>query len=574
MATEVKTTDVALGITPRLDHRGFPFITDDQRRAQRKAWIELIDHDAVIDLALRHYGGKAGGRIVGHANGSFNVCFFIELDDDDASANDGMDRSDHGEKSGVKWVVRIPITPSLRGEDPWPRLQSEVATMRYLEKHTRIPIPHVHGFGNGARLLKEEGTTASVQEDEKKDSKADETQSYLIMDFVEGEKVFPSKLRDLDTKTRRNFLSQMVDILADLRTLEFPVIGSLLLNNDNADNDEPPKSPSSSLPAQGPLHFLPNEPLFLPDSLPPFSSARDYIRFRYRMMSVAFEEPYRDHTLEDIRHELFAVHHLEAAYEDVAAGRVPSAIPWSPSNGSVSATKHETIPNVKNIASGVAKDDSGPFILTHTDMNTFNILIDDKWNIKAVIDWESAYTVPKCVFTPPAWITGHCGTFDRHELPKWQRVHAEFRELLAEKAQTSSVCETLQKEWYGAAEDEDALDRVLSLAECLRCAPEASHSFYSFFAPECMRRSLDRAAWRAERKTYKQTWSDLQRGFFEQHAALAAEAQRRADNCARYTAYLKDNDLYETEEDRLLAKRAKLIKDLRAKYPNMDHGLS
>ncbi|CAK7215446.1 hypothetical protein SCUCBS95973_002475 [Sporothrix curviconia] len=355
------------------------------RHTLRNEWIGRIDQDAVLALAVWNYGRNASGRVVGKTNGSFNVCFFIELGDGNEPADAEVDASDDGQGKQKK---------GANGHDA---------------QRTRISIPHVHALGHGVCLLRKEDTTARADVDatddvKPDDAKPDETQCYLIMDFVEGEKLLPSKLRDLDPETWRTFLSQMVDILADLRTLEFPLIG--------------------------PVNFLPNTPIFLPESLPPFASARDFIRFRHRVMSVAFEEPCRDHTLEDIRHELFAVHHLEAAYEDAAVGRMPGTTSWS------SASASQNAPLVEDNTDGVSRDDKGPFILTHTDMHTCNVFIDDKWNIKAVIDRESAYTVPKCAFTPPSWITGHCGTFYRVNLPKWRRVHAEFRNLLAEKART------------------------------------------------------------------------------------------------------------------------------------------
>ena len=50
--------------------------------------------------------------------------------------------------------------------------------------------------------------------------------------------------------------------------------------------------------------------------------------------------------------------------------------------------------------------------------------------------------------------------------------------------------------------------------------------------------------------------------FFDDHPALASEADRRAEQCERYTQYLKSHDLYETDLDKLLAES----KALKEKY--------
>lgn len=85
-------------------------LTHEQKAARKKQFIDGIDQDAICRLASRHNKSKPC-RIFHSANGSFNVCYFIEFLDD-----------------GTKWVVRIPIEPAVY--DIWAKLQSEVATMR------------------------------------------------------------------------------------------------------------------------------------------------------------------------------------------------------------------------------------------------------------------------------------------------------------------------------------------------------------------------------------------------------------------------------------------------------------
>lgn len=83
-----------------------------ERERQRDAYISGIQEEDVIKLASHHnYGRECTVRR--RANGSFNVCFFVEFPSD-----------------GQKWVVRFPICPVLH--EPWQKLRSEVATMEYV----------------------------------------------------------------------------------------------------------------------------------------------------------------------------------------------------------------------------------------------------------------------------------------------------------------------------------------------------------------------------------------------------------------------------------------------------------
>jgi hypothetical protein len=87
-----------------------------------------------------------------------------------------------------------------------------------LERNTWIPVPYVHAYGRDAELTK--NITG--------------TQMFLIANVIWGEPLDKKLLIEAEEEHRRNFFSQLIDILAELRQLEFPLIGSLMLNPDGS----------------------------------------------------------------------------------------------------------------------------------------------------------------------------------------------------------------------------------------------------------------------------------------------------------------------------------------------------
>jgi hypothetical protein len=187
--------------------------------------------------------------------------------------------------------------------------------------------------------------------------------------------------------------------------------------------------------------------------------------------------------------------------------------------------------------------DKGPFVLNHLDLRGPNIIVDKNLRIQGIVDWEFAHTVPRQVFTPPSWITGH----DSIETNK--QMHAEFRSVLDENSKANGLWEQLGKEWYGQSADgktKDQTDMAFCVVHVLRRPADATEIFEDFLAEKLLDKSFD----------------DAVSEFFKQSQAAALEAQRRAEECERYREYLRENGLYETETDKLLAES----KALKAKW--------
>ncbi|RSL49711.1 hypothetical protein CEP54_012291 [Fusarium duplospermum] len=416
--------------------------TEEQEAQVKSTFIESLDLGAICALAS-----------------SFNACFFVKFEQD-----------------GPQWVVRVPIEPIL--DNPWVKVLSEVATIEYLERETRILVPHVHAYGRDAELTKT----------------STRTQAFLIVDAIQGEPLDKKLLIEAEEEHRRNFYSQLIDILAELRQLEFPLIGSLMPNPDGS-----PK------PILGPVMPMSAATLRLP-SQSRFSSAREYMKYQFGLVSDFFSPPVSNHTVDDIKQEMFSLHCMERIFDQVIDHQL----------------------------------DKGPFVLNHLDLRGPNIIVDKNLRIQGIVDWEFAHTVPRQVFTPPSWITGHDSIDTNKEM------HTEFRSVLDENSQDNSLWEQLEREWYGTGKSKDQTDMAFCVAHVLRRPADAIEIFEDFFDQKLLDKSFD----------------DSVSEFFNDNQAAALEAQRRAEQCERYTKYLEENGLYETETDKLLAES----KALKAKW--------
>ncbi|CRK18997.1 hypothetical protein BN1723_011735, partial [Verticillium longisporum] len=472
---ETKTTGISASepAANTLDSRAqdFPAATDDQYNRSRKQFINSLDSSAVCSLASLYNNGKAC-EVVRKTSGSFNVCFFVTFSHD-----------------SPEWIVRVPIEPAF--EDPWDKLQSEVATIQYLECNTQIPVPHIHAYGRQASLTDHAGT-----------------QMFIISDFIPGHALDKKLLTEAKPAHRTQFYSHLIDILAELRALEFPSIGSLL-----------PDSTSVSCPNLGPVISMLSVMLRQPPRRTvssasvrqppcgPFSSAKEYLSYQFRTLSEFFLLPVPDHTVEDIKEEIFALHHMERLFHQVIDP------PF----------------------------DEGPFVLQHLDLRAANIVVDENLAIRGIIDWEFASTIPRQLFTPPSWITGH----DPAEANN--QAHVDFRNILDEKSKASDRCDRLRTEWYGERDSNaNPTSNAFCIAHVLRRPTDLVDVFHAFWTQRDAGKHID----------------DLISDYFNENQALSAEAQRRAEQCEHYTNSLKMKGLYETDIDRLLAESRALTAKL------------
>jgi aminoglycoside phosphotransferase (APT) family kinase protein len=128
--------------------------------------------------------------------GGYNVVRFLHLPDAEST----------------ELVVRVPYSPadgwtSAHSLTAFKRISSEVATMRYVEKHTTVPVPRVIEYSAESK-----GVVGSP---------------YIVMSKAEGVPLF-TLWDDMEDERRTVLLKQVVDILLELSLHRFDKIGSLV----------------------------------------------------------------------------------------------------------------------------------------------------------------------------------------------------------------------------------------------------------------------------------------------------------------------------------------------------------
>lgn len=79
----------------------------------------------------------------------------------------------------------------------------------------------------------------------------------------------------------------------------------------------------------------------------------------------------------------------------------------------------------------------GPFFLNLTDLNQTNILVDDDWNIKCLIDLEWACSHPVEMIQPPYWLTNQ--SIDLISMDDYEILHKEFMDAFAEEEKKTKL---------------------------------------------------------------------------------------------------------------------------------------
>ncbi|KAF5018584.1 hypothetical protein F66182_9429 [Fusarium sp. NRRL 66182] len=335
---------------------------------------------------------------------------------------------------------------------------------------TTIPIPRVHAYGR-SRLRQD----ASQQ-------------VFMILEYIEGRPLSRQELGNSSLERRRQFFAELIDILAQLRGLEFRNAGSLV-----------PSKPDRSTPNMiATLSIHANELQLQGYSTPRgiCTTALRFLEEQHSLLRQTYQVPCEELDRETAELEVYALHALGSRHSCEVAKL----------NKNTSACE--------------------TFNLWHTDLRCANIIVDDKLCIRGIIDWEWSGAVPPDFCLPPSWLIEH-----RHGVGGCMEstFQLEFMNVLSTRQHHSSNHLRLIQEWTR----QDAISR--SMARIYQNPSDLLVVFYKCIYP----------------RLYTKPRVDTVREFFlhgkDETAGREVDARLRASE--RYTRYLKENNLFVEDEE-------------------------
>ncbi|KAH6973808.1 hypothetical protein BKA56DRAFT_645862 [Ilyonectria sp. MPI-CAGE-AT-0026] len=361
-------------------------ILKDKAKKNRQRFIDSLDTEAICRLALSYRGGIPCTTFGSPKHGSFNVCVFVEFEISPSK----------------RWAVRMPIPTRAAWIDE--KIETELATMKYVAAKTTIPVPRVHAFSFT------EGSPIQT--------------AFIMMDYIQG----PS-LKDLGFKKGKKWRSyprlteaiaklheQLADLYVQLRQLEFPEIGALGL---------PIVDGKASYDCDADDIRVCHRPIsieMIMQELEGINPARSFVDALFWVAENEFDKsPDPGFDMRGQRNTLFARHYFPRFVRDT----------W-----------------LDSVA------DKGPFVLMHGDllMLMSNLLFDDELNLVGVLDWEWSFVIPAQMLAPPVWLSGGD--------PKWMLIgtnlfYNEVSRLVAavrDRERALQVPPRLSREWTKSEE--------------------------------------------------------------------------------------------------------------------------
>ncbi|KAI0448833.1 phosphotransferase enzyme family protein [Xylaria acuta] len=345
------------------------FIAQTRIHKERDAFIASIRETQVCNLASSHRRGDHCRYFKAPVRGSYNVCFFVEFAD------------------GEKWAVRVPLAPCL-AFGAKSKLESEIATMLVISERTSIPIPNIIAY----RLDHDPKPLAS----------------FLILEYVEGQKLSYSNVASLPNAQQDRFYRSLAAIYLQLRRLEFPSVGCLRCHKDGPNVSKMTTSIDINMQELEGLKPSSIQARYT-NPVGTLASAGAYTSMLLQLADNAFAKSQGSVT-DDEEQGADTLYHLHIFRQYVEK--------W---------VDHRL--------------ENGPFVLVHGDLEPFNLLVDDDMRVVCVLDWEWSRVVPLQFFKPPLWLANPDPTNLAYEAV-YRRYLDRFDKFLA-------ILRTLEKQRYG-----------------------------------------------------------------------------------------------------------------------------
>lgn len=308
-------------------------------------------------------------------------------------------------ENGSVWLARI---RRYNATSPPPALrdyiiQSEVATLKFLER-TGVPAPMVFDFA-----LESYGLENPVGV------------GYILMEKLPGKSLRWSD-DGMTFEQRRKIMSQLADILIELRKYPFDLLGSL----DDPSSDD---GHVGAFARQSLTDFSQSRM----KALGPFSTLKDYHTASITLILGLI-----------VRQEMYSQQSADAyLIHRFLLDIVPSVLPPSSSSSSLNDRSDDS--RNHGSSSNNSKISKQFFYLKHADDKGDHILVDDDFNITGIIDWEWAHTAPPAhAFNSPIGLLPVGDFYDGvNELGANEIV---FAKLLEEKDSRSNIAKNV---WTG-----------------------------------------------------------------------------------------------------------------------------
>lgn len=246
---------------------------------------------------------------------------------------------------------------------------------------------------------------------------------FLILEYVEGQKVSFALLKTLSDKQQARFYTSLADIYIQLRRLEFPSIGSLTQVQDSF-IEVRNKTISIDINNQELEGLRPSaiQAAYYNNHHGILASANDYVTMLLEIANNAFVNS--PGSIVDQGQGEDALYHFDL-FRQYAKQWVDRRI------------------------------DRGPFVLVHGDLEPFNLIVSEDMDVVSVLDWEWSRVVPRQFFNPPLWLGIPDTTMMAYEfvykdyLKQFDKLHAIVRRQERERFGN----ELLADEWASAKDD-------------------------------------------------------------------------------------------------------------------------
>jgi aminoglycoside phosphotransferase (APT) family kinase protein len=320
----------------------------------------------IYDLIIKYRPGTPV-RPLPNIRGGYNAIFPVEYTDGAA-------------------MLRVVLPGCVAFPDE--KVRNEVATMRYIEKMTSIPVPHIYHWGTATENPLGLG-------------------AFIIMDYIPHAHNLCDILEDPTVENpHRQYLSpnipkdrlermykQVASIILQLSKLEMPKIGSIQEHGDSfIVGSRPLTQDMNELIVQAGV-----PPSILPPQETTYSTSDDWYRALadLHVGHLTFQHNKAIESADDCRDKFVARHLFR---QQVRQGKLPAQTTTT----NPTAAARGTPDNNKNPPKK-RQQNNETFRLWIDDFRPHNILIDADLNIVGVIDWEWAYFAPASFAHDPPW---------------------------------------------------------------------------------------------------------------------------------------------------------------------------